>query len=154
MTKETDRGASGAFLDDRVSEETLMRYLDGELPPDERRRFEAAMEASTELRREAAIFGAMRQDLAAISFDRRVGRDSVWGRVNQRLTRPVGWLLVTVGVVAWVLHFIYEYFTSAAPSWEKLATSAVGIGVLLLLASVIYDRYRELLTDPYRHVER
>jgi anti-sigma factor RsiW len=131
-----------------------MRSLDGELPPAERRRFEAAMEASTELKREAAIFRAMREDLAAISFDRRVGRDSVWVRVNRRLTRPIGWLLVTVGVVAWVALLIYEYFTSAAPSWEKMATSALGIGMLLLLASVIYDRYRELLTDPYRHVER
>jgi hypothetical protein len=74
--------------------------------------------------------------------------------VNRRLTRPIGWLLVMMGTVAWVAHFVYEYFTSAAPSWEIMATSAVVIGVLLLFASVIYDRYRELLTDPYRHVER
>jgi hypothetical protein len=150
-----DRGTGGGpFLDDRVSEEALMKYLDGELPPDERRRFEAAMEDSTELRRELAIFRAMREDLAAISFDRRVGRDSIWGRVNERLTRPIGWMLVAVGIVAWVIHFVYEYFMSTVPSWQKMATSAVVIGVLLLFASVIYDRYRELLTDPYRHVER
>jgi hypothetical protein len=155
MTKETDRGAGGSsFLYGQVSEEVLMMYLDGELPPDERRRVEAAMEASTELRREAAIFRAMREDLAGLSFDRRVGRDSVWGRVNRRLTRPIGWILVMLGIVAWVAHFAYEYFTSAAPSWQKMATSAVVIGVLLLFASVIYDRYRELLSDPYRNVER
>jgi hypothetical protein len=37
---------------------------------------------------------------------------------------------------------------------EKILTSAVVIGVLLLLATVIHDRYREYLTDPYRHLER
>jgi ferric-dicitrate binding protein FerR (iron transport regulator) len=131
-----------------------MRYLDGELPPEERRRFEAAMEASTELRREAAIYRALREDLTAVSFERGVGRDSVWGRVNRRLTRPIGWLLLIVGVAVWVGYVVYEFFASPAPSWQKMATSAVVIGVLLLFASVIYERYRELLTDPYRHVER
>ena len=141
-------------MTNETHQETLMRYLDGELSPDERRLFEAAMEASTELQREATIYRAIREDLSAVSFDRRVGRDSVWGRVNRRLTRPIGWLLMIVGIAVWVGYVVYEFLVSAVPSWQKMATSAVVIGVLLLFASVIYERYRELLTDPYRHVER
>jgi hypothetical protein len=38
--------------------------------------------------------------------------------------------------------------------WEKLATGAIAIGILLLLASVIWDRLREWETDPYRDVYR
>jgi hypothetical protein len=38
--------------------------------------------------------------------------------------------------------------------WEKLATGAVVIGILALLTSVIWERYREWLTDPYRDVHR
>ena len=36
----------------------------------------------------------------------------------------------------------------------KLTTGAVVIGILVLLAQVILDRYREYGTDPYRNVHR
>lgn len=137
-----------------VSHETLMRYLDGELPPDERRRVDAALATSTELQRELAIFRRLHEDMAGLTFDRRQLRDSIWTRVNRRLARPIGWLLLAAGVFGWAVHLVYDYFTSSVPSWEKAATSGVVIGVLLLLASVIHERYREFLTDPYRHVER
>ena len=141
-------------MDRQVSHEALMQYLDGELAPTERRAVESALERSTELRRELSVFRTLHEDLAAISFDRRATRDSVWERVSKRLARPIGWLLVSTGLTAWLIHFAYLYCASAATSWEKLATSAVVIGVLVLFASVIHERYRELLTDPYRDVER
>ena len=133
---------------------TLMRYLDGEMPPAERREVEAAIERSAELRRELTIYRALHEDMSMISFAREATRDSIWGRVSKRLARPIGWYLVGTGVVAWAIHMVYLYFTSAAAQWEKLATTAVVIGVLLLFASVIHERYRELLTDPYRNVKR
>ena len=43
---------------------------------------------------------------------------------------------------------------SAIDPWEKLATSAIGVGIMLLFGSVIYERYKEWLTDPYRDVIR
>lgn len=138
-----------------VSRETLMRYLDGELPPEERREVARALEASTELQRELAIFRSMHEDLAGLRL-KGGGRQSrsVWGAVNRRLTRPMGWIFFNLGVLAWLVFVVYTYFTSPAPSWEKLATGAVVIGILLLFTSVIHDRYREWLTDPYRDVER
>lgn len=147
-------GPESGVMGGEVPQETLMRYLDGELPPEERRAFEAAIENSTELRRELALYRALHEDLSGISFDRRELRDSVWARVHRRLTRPIGWILLGAGVFGWAVHLAIDYFSSTVPSWEKAATSAVVIGILLLLASVIYDRYRELLTDPYRNVER
>ena len=155
MTREANEGMGEApLVNETVGEETLMKYLDGELSPEERRKVDVALSHSTELRREMAIFEALRNDLRDLSFDRRVLRDSIWGRVNQRLTRPMGWALALSGLLAWVAYLVYEYLTSAVPSWQKMATSAVVIGVLLLFASVIYERYREFLTDPYRNVER
>jgi anti-sigma factor RsiW len=144
----------GGATDTHVPHETLMRYIDGELPPEERKRVDAALAVSTELRRELALYRTLHEDLAGISFDRRQLRDSVWSRVNRRLARPIGWLLVAAGALGWSAHVVYVYFTSTVSPLEKVATSAVVIGVLLLLATVIYDRYREYLTDPYRHVER
>ena len=47
-------------MQERVTHEELMRYLDGEVAPDERNRIEASVESSTELRREVAVFRAMK----------------------------------------------------------------------------------------------
>ncbi|NIR34814.1 MAG: hypothetical protein GWN02_01710 [Gemmatimonadetes bacterium] len=48
----------------------------------------------------------------------------------------------------------YLFATSSASPWEKLATGAIAIGILMLLASVIWERLREWETDPYRDVYR
>lgn len=145
-------GASGPL--EPVSNEMLMRYLDGELPPEERRRMDESLAASTELQRELALFRAMHEDLSGIRLRGQNVNRSVWTRVNSRLTRPMGWLFFNVGIAIWVIYGTWIYFSSAVPTWEKLTTAAVVIGILLLFASVIHDRYREWLTDPYRDVQR
>jgi hypothetical protein len=130
-----------------------MRYLDGEVTPEERTVVESAVAASTELQRDVAIFGAMKEDLQGMAFS--LSRDdSVWGVVHRRITRPVGWLLVLAGFTVWVAYGSYLYLMSAIHPWEKMATSAIGVGILLLFGSVIYERYKEWLTDPYRDVVR
>jgi Na+-transporting NADH:ubiquinone oxidoreductase subunit NqrB len=131
-----------------------MRYLDGELPPDERARIDAALAQSTELQREIAIFRALKADVQELSFHPGTYRTSVWDEVNAHLTRPIGWFLVIAGLALWMSYGAYVFATSAANPWEKMATGAMAIGVLTLLASVIWERLREWETDPYKHIHR
>jgi anti-sigma factor RsiW len=138
----------------RVSSEDLMRYLDGELAPDQRERVERELAASTELQREVAIYRALKEDFRELSFRPPTAARSVWDRVNVRLTRPIGWVLAIAGAVAWLTYGAYVFATSAYDAWEKLATAGVVIGILLLLASVIWERYQEWQRDPYRDVYR
>ena len=137
-----------------VSKEDLMRYMDGEMPPEQRVRLDAALERATELKRELAIFRAMRTDFQGLSFGPGTYHKSVWDRVNASVTRPIGWILIVVGVIVWTAYGAYVFTTSPANPWEKLATGAIVIGILTLLASVIWDRYREWGTDPYKDVHR
>lgn len=136
-----------------VSHDKLMRYLDGELTPDERALVDAQISRSTELQRDVAVFGQMKEDLRAMSFAESSNR-SVWERVNNRLTRPVGWTLFISGFALCTFYGVYLYVISAADLWEKVGSAAIVIGVLLLLGSVIYERYRDWLIDPYRDVQR
>ncbi|MDH5588573.1 MAG: hypothetical protein OEZ65_08390 [Gemmatimonadota bacterium] len=137
-----------------ISHEDLMRFLDGEFPPDEHVRMEARIAASTELQRELAIFRAMKSDFRELSFHPGTLQRSVWDRVNTAVTRPIGWLLVVLGTLAWSAYGVYVFTLSPVDPWEKMATGAIVIGILVLLASVIWERYREWLTDPYRDVYR
>ncbi len=131
-----------------------MRYLDGELPPAERARVEARLEASTEARRELAVFRAVKEDLQAVPLPGPGDGDTIWDRVAREVARPAGWLLVALGTVILSVYGAYLFATSQANPLEKLGAAAVGVGILLLLATVIWERYREWETDPYRHVQR
>jgi anti-sigma factor RsiW len=130
-----------------------MRYLDGEMPPEDRARVDAELETSTELQREVAIFNALKSDFRELDFPE-AHRTSVWDRVNRHVHRPIGWVLLVAGIAIWMTYGTYVFATSAAAVWEKLATGAVAIGILMLLTSVIWERYREWETDPYKDVQR
>lgn len=138
----------------RITHDDLMRFIDGELPPDEHARVEAEIAASTELSREAAIFRGMKSGFQDLSFQRIRMHHSIWDQVNEQLTRPIGWVLLIAGTAVWTAYGAYVFATSSVNPWEKLAAGAIVIGVILLLASVIWERYREWLTDPYRDVQR
>jgi hypothetical protein len=137
-----------------LTPEQLMQYLDGELSPEARAQVEASLETDTELRRELMAYRRIHEDLSQLRLRTGLERGSLWGQVHRRLSRPMGWIFLGAGGTAWILYATWIYFSSAIPTPEKLMTGAVVIGILLLFASVIHDRYREWLTDPYRNVER
>jgi anti-sigma factor RsiW len=139
---------------ERVSHDDLMRFIDGELSPDDHAQVEAAIAASSELSRELAIFKALKSGFQDLTFQADTLHHSVWDGVNQHLARPIGWILLVVGAAAWTGYGAFVFTTSPFDPWEKLAVGAMVIGVILLLASVIWERYREWLTDPYRDVYR
>ena len=141
-------------MSERVTHEQLMRYLDGEVGPEERSRIEASVEDSTELRRELAVYRAMKDDLQSLKLNEGGANGSVWNAVNRHLARPFAWVLLVVGSLIWAAYGVYVYMTSPSFLWQKLATGAIGIGILVLLASVIGERYRIWLTDPYRDIRR
>ena len=131
-----------------------MRFLDGELAPDERQRVDAALAQSAELQRELMLFGAMKRDLQELSFTPVRAGESIWDQVTVRITRPVGWVIFLAGAMIWIVYGAWVYFTSAIDLWEKLATGAVVAGLVTLLATVIWERYKVWLTDPYKEVHR
>lgn len=130
-----------------------MRFLDGEVTPDERAAIKGRLEASSELRREFAIFRSIKEDFQDLSFAPQDG-DSVWDRIRTRITMPVGWGLAIAGFVGWAGYAAWTFVQSPSAIVVKLTTGAVVIGMLVLLAQVIWDRYREYGSDPYRNVHR
>ncbi|MEM7414109.1 MAG: hypothetical protein AAF389_01360 [Gemmatimonadota bacterium] len=137
-----------------VTPDELMRYLDGEMSPEERQRVDAELKASTELQREVAMYKNLKHDMQDLHFHPGTRQRSVWDQVNAHVNRPMGWGLLVFGTVIWMVYGTWVFATSSASPWEKLGTGAVAIGVLMLLTSVIWERYRDYQTDPYRNVQR
>lgn len=137
----------------KVNQEDLMRFLDGEVSPEKRAEVERFLETSSELRREVALFRSMKEEFQDLSFAN-YRADSVWDRIRSRITQPVGWILTIAGTVAWLSYGAWSFVRSPSGIVVKLATGGVAIGILVLLANVIWDRYRAYGTDPYRNVQR
>jgi anti-sigma factor RsiW len=136
-----------------ITHDELMRYLDGELPPERAREVEAELKMDTELRREYVIFSRMKSDLAGMGEDMKTQR-TAWTVVNRRLTRPAGWILFLLGLAVWVGYAAYAFVTGPEALWEKLAVAAVVVGLLMLLVSVGVERLADLKNDPYKEIQR
>jgi anti-sigma factor RsiW len=136
-----------------ITHEELMRYIDGELPPERAAEVAVALTTDTELRREYEIFRRMKVDLGEMG-NAMTTRATVWDAVNRRLTRPAGWILFLAGLGVWAAYAVYAFITGPEAVWEKLAIGALVIGLGMLFLSVAIDRLRDLKTDPYREIQR
>jgi hypothetical protein len=138
-----------------ISKEELMRYLDGEMRSDEYDEFNEQLESSTELQRELAIFRSLRADVQDLKFYPVNYQRSVWDQVNAKVTKRVGWISLIVGWTILTAYGTYAFFTDfEVDSWEKWGAGLLWAGILALLASVIWERYKESRNDPYKDVQR
>ncbi|MBW3553606.1 MAG: hypothetical protein KY466_08850 [Gemmatimonadetes bacterium] len=136
-----------------ITHEELMRYIDGELEPERMLAVEAALESDTELRRDYLLYSRMKTDLESLG-EHMKDAGTVWTPVSRAIARPLGWILFILGAVIWMAYGVYAYLTSADAMWEKLSTSAVVVGLAMLLLSALLDRLHDLKSDPYRSIER
>jgi len=135
-----------------VTPEALMRYLDDELPPDERAAVERHIAGCSECAREVALYRTMGSELRRIGLQ--LQTETVWSGVSRRIAQPVGWALVIAGVLVWTAWGVYAWWTGPDSFVEKTAAGGVVIGLALLLTSALIDRLIDLRTDPYRRILR
>ena len=129
----------------------LSAYLDGELGGDEAARVERHLRNCTECARELSLItrigGAMR------AMPRPEDARSVWSGVHRRITRPLGWILLLVGLALWAGLALVAW-ARAELTLEWLALTGIGVGLLLLVIGIGYEQYRDWTATRYRDVER
>ena len=131
--------------------ELISAYADRELEPEQARRVEAHLALCTECARELAL---IRSIGTALNGPVNPTPASIWPAVHRRISRPVGWLLLVGGVVTWLALAVVEWLRARTLTLEWLGTTAVVIGLALLVVGVAYDQYTEWKTSPYRHIHQ
>lgn len=138
---------------------TLMSgYLDDELAPDERTRFERYLEEHPDFKRELE---EMEKLVGAVSEMRPESLpDEIWDTflddVYNRLERRTGWTIFIVGIALLAGFGAYWFALApwASPGVKVLAALPLG-GLLLLFGSVLRERLYISKTDRYsRDVKR
>lgn len=132
--------------------ERLSAYADGELPAEEARRVEQHLRGCTECARELTLIRTMGGAMRSIAAE--PPRRSVWDAVHRRITRPIGWLLFVAGVIVLGVLALIEWFREGAFDLEWFATTAVGVGLALLVVGIGYEQYQEWKTSPYKDIQQ
>ena len=134
-----------------------MRYLDGEMPPEERLDFEKHLEECEACRHSFESF----QELQSLT--RRVKMkdqtDEFWDNYRKslyrRLERKMAWIFIIAGAI---MLAGYEFYMAVGSfgkiTFEKVALVVFAVGALMLLISVIRERIHQYRGDKYSKIER
>ena len=75
--------------------------------------------------------------------------------MNVKMTKQVGWISLIVGFIMLTAYGAYAFLTALeVTGWEKWGAGLLWAGILALLATVIWERYKESGNDPYKDVQR
>jgi len=145
----------------REDDALLSAYVDGELGPQEADAVEKRLAEDErarllveQLRRMKEITGAMR-----IKDPPREEGERFWQVLSNRVERSLGWLLFATGglvVLAWAaLSLINAIWNSTAlPALVRWGSVAAVAGVVVLLVSVVRERWHVRRTTRYKDIAR
>ena len=137
-------------------------YLDGELPEEERRRFEEHLASCDACRTELAELKRLTEDLNMMRF-KEPGDEELqryWAGVYNRLERGIGWILLSAGAILTLCYgafkIIEEMIRDPAVSVVlKVGVCALIAGLVVLFVSLLRERLVVRKVDRYsREVER
>ena len=78
-----------------------------------------------------------------------------WDQVDAKMIQRIGWISLIVGFIILTTYGAYVFLTDLeVDSWEKWGAGLLWAGILALLATVIWARYKESGNDPYRDVQK
>ncbi len=140
----------------------LMGQIDGELAPGERKELEEHLAGCPECRRELEEFRKLKEVTDMVRFEEPEDRvwEHYWGGIYNRLERGLGWILASVGAILLLafgaFRLIETLLTDPTVSLVlKLAVSALLLGVVVLVVSLVRERVFGLKHDRYsREVKR
>lgn len=137
--------------------ELMMARVDGEISPDDLRELEAHLAECEDCRRELDEMEKIAELVGQIELPRPSEEDMMnyWPSIYARIERGAGWGLLIAGVVIWVGYGVFAFLTSPGiEALTKLLVALPVIGVVMLLVSVIRERYHVSKTERYKEIER
>jgi len=82
-----------------------------------------------------------------------------WSSIYRRIERGLGWILLSVGAIILIACGLYEFLSQFFADPEvsllvKVGVSALGLGFIILLVSIIRERIFSYRRDRYKEVQR
>jgi len=139
----------------------LMAYVDGEIDHSRKMEVEKHLSECGSCRREYQSFIKLKEVTDRMKFADL--SDQLWAEywrgIYRRIERGVGWILLSIGTIILLSFGLYqfcrEFFTDPQISWiVKVGVSSLSLGIIILLVSIIRERFFLLKTERYKEVKR
>lgn len=135
----------------------LSAYLDRELAQVEEQRVRIHLEDCEECRRAYAELTRLQELTRSLQFEAplEARMKELEKSFSVQAPRRLGWLFILAGAAAWLIYGAVMWVRHwRPPTVEDLIAGAVVIGFVMLLASVVIERLRQLPHDRYRRIEK
>jgi hypothetical protein len=139
----------------------LAGYVDNELNPEERREFERELAHNVELQNELKEFNRLKLVTSQMKYADLPDEvwEAYWQSLYKKIERGAGWVLASVGAIVLLVFGLFEAFSKLyanpdSPLWLKFGLTIGCIGVIILLVSLIRERFFAYKRERYTEVEK
>jgi ferric-dicitrate binding protein FerR (iron transport regulator) len=134
----------------------MMAALDGECTPDERHELDRTLADAPDLAAEWRRLARVREVTAGMTLQNPPEEvwDRYWGSVYTRAERGVAWVLISAGAIVLAAYWLWEAVRAlladaSMPAFIRVAILALGLGLVILLVSVLREKLFVHRRDPY-----
>jgi len=139
----------------------MMAELDGELSTQQREEFDRLLAGDETLRNEWDKLRQVKEVTDTMGYREPPEEiwEGYWSSVYNRFERGVGWILASVGgllVGGWgIWKGVHELLMDTGlPAFFKFGLFAMLFGGLILLFSVVREKWFTHVRDPYKEIQR
>jgi len=137
------------------------KYLDADITAEENAELENLLASDSELKNEfdeqvriKGVLTKMKLKNPSVEI-----WDSYWLGVYNKLERGLAWILVSIGAAILIMYGSYEavsemFKDTSTPAFVKIGVTALVVGGLILLFSVIREKLFTGKHDKYKEIQR
>ena len=140
----------------------MERYFSRELTADEEKEFNSLIQNNAEFKKEFEEQANIQEALTKMKIKEPLPEvwDKYWYGVYNRLERGLGWILFSIGVLILAGYGTYSFVeqfllkNTEAPFLLKIGVASFLFGILVLIFSVIREKYFVGKSDKYKEIDR
>ena len=147
-------------MDERLRQ-MLAGYVDNELTEQERIEFERELAVNAELQRELKEFNRLKMVSGQMRYADLPDQvwEAYWQSVYRKIERGAGWVLASIGAIILLVFGAFEAFSKlyadpASPWWLKTGLTLAAVGLIILLVSLVRERFFAYKRERYTEVEK
>jgi anaerobic C4-dicarboxylate transporter len=137
------------------------RFIRDELTPSEKEELESILKDNPELEKELSEQKRIKEALKKMQLKNPSKEvwDSYWLKTFNKAERKFAWLLFLAGAVVVISYAVIEALDkfiseTGTPLLFKIGIAALTAGMVLLLISVVREKFSTYKKDPYKEIER
>ena len=139
----------------------VMAYLDGELPPDDAEEVGHKIDTDPRYREAHRSLSEIKEATNDMKLKNlpEMYWDEYWKHVYNRIERGLGWIFISVGAIILLSYGVWEFLMTMINNKSihlilKAGIFILVIGFVILIVSILREKFMIRKVDKYREIER